>query len=134
MRRHHRANHGVVRLAIAGHRRIQVDEPLYAGRHLLRNSRDDGTAIAVTNKDHMVQVLVFEQTDEIRNVRVEVYLATQQVCSLTEPGQRRRDHRVTGGTQVGCDIPPAPAAEPCTRDKQEHRHGRTPLTRSSKRR
>ena len=42
--------------------------------------------------------------------------------ALAEPGQRRRDHRMTDGTKIGSDVPPAPPAEPRTRDEEKRRH------------
>jgi hypothetical protein len=62
----------------------------------------------------MVQVSVLEQSDNVGNVRVEVDIRAQQMSPLAEPSQRRRNHAVTGGAKIRSDVPPAPAAKPCT--------------------
>jgi hypothetical protein len=76
----------------------------------------------MANQDHIGQVSVLEQANDVGDVSVEAYCPAQQMGALAEPGQRRLDHRMTNGTKIGSDVPPAPPAEPRTRDEEKRRH------------
>jgi hypothetical protein len=76
----------------------------------------------VTDQGHIVQGAVLEQCGNVGNVRLEIDIGAQQMSPLAKPGQRRRNHPVTVGAKIGGDVLPAPAAKPCTGNKQKRRH------------
>jgi hypothetical protein len=72
------------------------------------------TAIAVADQDHAAQVSVVKEADDVRDMRLQIDFRAQQVCALSETGQRRAQHRMTRGSKTFGNVTPAPAAEPRT--------------------
>jgi hypothetical protein len=84
----------------------------------------------VPDQDHVVQVLVVEDRDDVADVQVEVDLRGQQVRPLAEARQRRAVHLVARGPEEAGDPLVAPAAVPAAVHQDVGRH-RVPFPRSS---
>ena len=66
------------------------------------------------DQDHVLEVLIFQNGDDVLDMRVEADLRAQQMRSFTEPGQRRRENLVPSGLQHSANALPAPTSVPRT--------------------
>ena len=107
-----RTNDVIVRLTIARHGGVQIDEVSNAVVRLLSDSRDHRPAIAVADQRDIVQVVVVQKADDVSDMRVQPDVGAKQMRSLAKTGQRRRYHRMTAGVKRRRDIAPAPATKP----------------------
>jgi hypothetical protein len=84
---------------------------------LFGDRRYDRSTVTVADQDHPVQVSATQDSNDVGDMRIQPYLRTQQMRTLTEAGQRRGDYCVATGLELGRDVTPTPAAEPCARDE-----------------
>jgi hypothetical protein len=96
----------------SGDHRIEVDQLRDPIRDPVGHGRDDQPGVAVAHEDHLGQVLLEDQPDDVLGVRVEPHLGTEQVRLVAVAGQRGREHAVPGGRQERDDALPAFAAVP----------------------
>jgi len=89
------------------------------------HGRDDQPGVAVAHKDHLGQVFLEDQSDDVLDVRVEPHLGAEQACFIAVAGQRGREHPVSGGRQQRDDPLPAFAAVPGAVYQQIGRRGRS---------
>ena len=76
---HHRRSHVGERLALPWVRRIEIDQLADARERAIGNSGDHHAAIAVTDQDHVGEVLIPKHAQDIGDVRVQIYVGPKQV-------------------------------------------------------
>jgi hypothetical protein len=90
---------------------------MYAIGYLLGYCRNDGSPVAMPDQRNALEITVMDETQDIGGMGLQSYLGGQQMRPLSETGQGRRDHGVTGRSKRRRDTAPAPAAKPCTGDE-----------------
>ena len=86
-----------------------MPEPLHG---LFGNCRNDHPSVTVTDQNEIVKIFVLDYSQDISNVRVEVDLGAKQMGTLTQAGERWREHLVACFTQERSNSSPVPAAMP----------------------
>ncbi len=69
----------------------------------------------------MAEILDLQQTDDVLNMGVEVYLRAREVRALTKPGQGWRMDFMACCPQSRGNAPPCPAPGPSPSDQHERR-------------
>ena len=118
------ANHVIVGFAISRHGRIEINQPADSFRCPFGNRRNDYPAITVTDQDDAIEVTIVQKPDDVGHMRLQPDLRIEQMRALAKGGQSRADHQMASCPKRGRNIPPTPATEPRTRDKQKCRHPR----------
>ena len=59
--------------------RVEVDEPAHAVGGPVGDARDHHAAVAVPHEDHVGEVLVVQEVDDVGDVEVEIDVPIQQV-------------------------------------------------------
>src|SRR6516225_11316007 len=68
---------------------------------------------------HVLEVLPFDDIDNVGDVRVEIDILAHEVRALADASQRRREHLVALLLEQVRHPPPAPAAMPCAVHEHE---------------
>ncbi len=77
------------RLAVLRHQRVEIDEVREALRHPVGDAGHDHAAVALAGQDHIVQVLIAKQVDDVLDVGLQADLRRRQVRSLAVAGEGR---------------------------------------------
>src|SRR5205823_5694333 len=77
----------------------------------------DRAAIAMADEQDTLEILVFEEVEDVGRVQLEVDIGAEQVVALAEAGQGGGEDDVAARAQVGQHTGPDPAAEPGTVDE-----------------
>ncbi len=93
-----------------------------AVRHAIGNARGDESAIAVTDKDDIAEILVKEHGADVFDVMFQIDLRVRQMPSLTEPRERRREEIMSGCAHQRMHPFPHEACRPCAMRDDECRH------------
>ena len=84
--------------------------------------RHDRAPVRVPDQDDVTEVLEQHEIDDIVNVGREIDLWADEVDSLADSRQARREDLVTVGRQEPTNLPPAMSATPTTVNKDERSH------------
>ena len=87
----------------------------------------------MAHEDHVAQVLVVEQLDDVADVVVEVDRRVQEVGALGQARERRGVDLMAGGAEPASHLLVTPPAVPATVHEYERRHGRRNLPLNSRR-
>ena len=110
------------RLTVRRCRGIEVHEATDALGRAIRDPGDHHAAVAVTDEDHVAQIVVVHDGDDVVDVGVEVDAGVQHVRAFAEAGQRRCVHVVPRVAQQPGDALVAPAAVRAAVDENVRRH------------
>ena len=109
-------------LAIARHERVEKDEFANAIGDVCQGRRHDRASVRVTDQNDVTEVLEQHEINDVINVGREIDLRANQVNSLADPRQARREDFVTVDSQEPSNLPPAMSATPTPVNKDERSH------------
>ncbi len=91
--------------------------------HLFRDPGHHHPAVRVADKHHILQLLPFHLVDDIRDVRGEIDVGTEQMRTLGNPGQCRGVYVMVLCGEQRRDTSPAPRSVPGAVHENECGHG-----------
>src|SRR5438128_3191625 len=105
------------RIAVARDEGVEIDEMSDPVGDTVDRSRDHHSAVAVSHEHYVREALALNQSAHVSNVCAQAHVRGEEVRTLSEPRERRREHAMPGGLEKRREFLPAPRTMPRAMDK-----------------